>query len=141
MHLLTVSKRVLKDNNIRQHASAYVSIWQHTSAYVPERQQDAERGQQQLAFSHSRHSSAYVSMRHPSSVSIRQHTSAYVSMRHPSSVSIRQYVLKDNRMRSEGSNSSPASAPHTHLTESVARKTQSFSLGQGRHALVQLEKC
>jgi isocitrate/isopropylmalate dehydrogenase len=56
-----------RDLQVRQHASAYVSIRQHTSAYV-KAVEDQKRDLQVR-----QHASAYVT--------IRQHTSAYISIR------------------------------------------------------------
>ncbi len=70
------------------HTSAYISIRQHTSAYVSIRQHTS------AYVSIRQHTSAYVSMRQHTSayVSIRQHTSAYVSIR-PHIIAVRQGEL------------------------------------------------
>jgi hypothetical protein len=78
-----------------QHTSAYVSIRQHTSAYVIR-----EWGHSRIpaCVRIRQHTSAYVSIRHTwmgplKDSSIRPHTSAFVSIRHTSYVSIRHKAL------------------------------------------------
>jgi hypothetical protein len=78
-------------SNIRQHASAYVSIRQHVSAYVSMCQHTSA-----YAFI-LQHTSAYVRIRQCTSAylsSIPQHTSAYVSIRQHTTayVSMRQHT-------------------------------------------------
>jgi hypothetical protein len=75
----------------------YVSIRQHTSAYVSRIRQHTSADLTLAAdLSIRQHTSAYVS--------IRQHTSAYVSMRQHTSacVSIRQHIVYDDAAREAG---------------------------------------
>jgi hypothetical protein len=90
---------------MHKNMSAYVSIRQHTSAYVRQYWHSVVLPtyasirnllrQTSEYVSIRKHTSAYVSIRQHTSayVSIRQHTSAYVSILHHTSayVSIRQY--------------------------------------------------
>ncbi len=74
----------------------YVSMRQHTSAYVSIRRTSHKTCTPFASASIRPHTSAYVSIRQHTSayVSIRQHTSAYVSIRlhMPAYVSIRQHT-------------------------------------------------